>query len=447
VGTISVEVSELLSRMLNKAAIPHAVLNAKYHQKEAEIVSLAGQRGAVTIATNMAGRGTDIKLGQGVPGSGGLHVIGTERHEARRIDRQLRGRCARQGDPGSSHFFIALEDDLMRLFGSDRIVKVMERVGLEEGQELDHPRLNRSIQTAQKRVEQHNFQIRKRRLEYDDVMNKQREIIYGFRNEIIHADDVRDRLMDVMEEVVVQKVTQFSSTDNSPEDWNLRGVADWVNLTFPLGVPEEEIVKVANAGTEEPVPGSLFDGLSAAQFAAVSFISDAVRKAYLLKCSFENPDALKSIERYTILSAIDKLWQEHLYGMDSLRNSIGLRAYGQRDPLIEYKAEAFKIFEELMVNVKTEICHNIFRSASSLMAFDQFLRNMPQRTVHQETTAFGGETATASSGGSAKPSDIVSEASEAISRAKPVRTGPKVGRNDPCPCGSGKKYKQCCLNK
>src|SRR5437868_1469981 len=242
VGTISVEVSEHLSRMLKREGIIHSVLNAKYHQQEAEIVARAGQRGSVTIATNMAGRGTDIKLGMGVPDIGGLHVIGTERHEARRIDRQLRGRCARQGDPGSSHFFISLEDDLMRLFGSDRIVKVMERVGLEEGQELEHPFLNRSIETAQKRVEQHNFQQRKRTLEYDDVMNKQREVIYGFRNEIIYADDVQDRLMDVMEEVVVAKVAEFTITDALPE-WNLRTLTDWVTLTFPLGVTETEIVK------------------------------------------------------------------------------------------------------------------------------------------------------------------------------------------------------------
>src|SRR5438105_1302004 len=240
VGTISVEVSEHLSRMLKREGIIHSVLNAKYHQQEAEIVARAGQRGSVTIATNMAGRGTDIKLGAGVPDIGGLHVIGTERHEARRIDRQLRGRCARQGDPGSSHFFIGLEDDLMRLFGSDRIVKYMEKMGLEEGQELEHPLLNRSIEQAQKRVEQHNYQIRKRTLEYDDVMNKQREVIYGFRNEIIHAEDVRDRLMDVMEEVVIQKVDEFTSGEDISE-WNLRALADWVNLNFPLGVPEEEI--------------------------------------------------------------------------------------------------------------------------------------------------------------------------------------------------------------
>src|SRR5829696_347890 len=248
VGTISVEVSEHLSRILKKAGLIHSVLNAKFHQQEAEIVARAGARGGITIATNMAGRGTDIKLAPGVAEAGGLHVLATERHEARRIDRQLRGRCARQGDPGSSHFFIALEDDLMRLFGSDRIVKVMERVGLEEGQELEHPLLNRSIETAQKRVEQHHFQQRKRTLEYDDVMNKQREVIYGFRNEIIHGEDVRDRLMDIMEEVVISKVQEFTSAEDVSE-WSLRGLADWVNLNFPLGMPEEEILKAANAGS------------------------------------------------------------------------------------------------------------------------------------------------------------------------------------------------------
>jgi preprotein translocase subunit SecA len=449
VGTISVEVSEHLSRLLKREGIIHSVLNAKFHQQEAEIITRAGQRGAVTIATNMAGRGTDIKLGPGVADLGGLHVLATERHESRRIDRQLRGRCARQGDPGSSHFFISLEDDLMRLFGSDKIVKYMERMGLEEGQELEHPLLNRSIQQAQKRVEGHNFQIRKRTLEYDDVMNKQREVIYGFRNEIIHADDVRDRLMDIMEEVVVQKVESNTKGEFDKNEWNTRALADWVNLNFPLGIPEEEIVKAAQAGTEQPVPGSLFDGLTPQQFSVVTFISENVRKAYELKVSFENPDALKEVERYTILNAIDRRWQEHLYEMDSLRYSIGLRAHGQRDPLIEYKAEAFRIFDELMVNIKTEICHNIFRSASSLMAFENFLRNVPQRTLHQSTSAFGGpasgtDTQQAPGGATPKASDVVSEAAEAVEKHKPLRAGPKVGRNDPCPCGSGKKYKQCC---
>ncbi len=448
VGTVSVEASEMLSRMLKKEGVIHSVLNAKYHEQEAEIVSRAGQKGAVTIATNMAGRGTDIKLGPGVAEAGGLHVLGTERHESRRIDRQLRGRCSRQGDPGSSHFFISLEDDLMRLFGSDRIVKLMERMGLEEGEELKHGLLNRSIQQAQKRVEGHNFEQRKRTLEYDDVMNKQREVIYGFRNEIINSSDVRDRLMDIIEEVVVLKIDEFTSASGEISEWNARGLSDWVNLNFPLGMPEAEIIKAAQSGTEKPVADSLFGGLNEAQFAACNFITDAIRKAYELKVSFEEPDKLTTVERYTILQAIDKLWQEHLYEMDSLRYSIGLRAHGQRDPLLEYKAEAFKIFDELMVNVKTEICHNVFRSASSLMAFENFLRNAPQQTLHQNVSAFGG-TSTGSTGGASakKASDVVSEAAqaaEAQAKARPVRTGPKVGRNDPCPCGSGKKYKQCC---
>ena len=441
VGTVSVETSEQLSRLLQRERLVHSVLNAKYHQQEAEIVTRAGQRGAITIATNMAGRGTDIKLGPGIAELGGLHVLATERHEARRIDRQLRGRCARQGDPGSSHFFIALEDDLMRLFGSDRIVKYMEKMGLEEGQELEHPLLNRSIEQAQKRVEQHNFQIRKRTLEYDDVMNKQREVIYGFRNEIINAVDVRDRLMDIMEEVVLQKVEQLTTAEDDHRDWKVRALADWVNLNFPVGIPEGEIAKAAEAGTEAPVEGSLYAGLSPAQFGVCTFISDAVRRAYEVKISYEDPEALKTVERITILTAIDKLWQEHLYEMDSLRYSIGLRGYGQRDPLIEYKAEAYKIFEELMINIKSEICHNIFRSASSLMAYENFLANVPRQTLHQATSAFG---AGAPAADQAKASDVVSEAAASVEKAKPVRTGPKVGRNDPCPCGSGKKYKHCC---
>jgi len=455
--------SEALSAALSKRhGLEHEVLNAKQHAREAAIVEKAGQqhtapdgskRGNITIATNMAGRGTDIKLGPGVADLGGLHVMGTERHEARRIDRQLRGRCARQGDPGSSPFFISLEDDLMRLFGSDKIVKVMERVGLEEGQELEHPFLNRSIEQAQKRVEQHNFQIRKRTLEYDDVMNKQREVVYGFRNEIIHGADTRDRLMDIMEEVVIDKVKQFTSADTEPDTWNKRGLADWVNLSFPIGLPEDDILKIADTGQEVPVPGSLFDGLNAGQYAVARHIGKAVRDLYELKISFENPDNLRSVERYTILSAIDKLWQEHLYHMDSLRNSIGLRAYGQRDPLIEYKVEAFKMFDELMLNIKTEICRNIFLSASSLNAFEQFFRNLPQRTVHSQTSAFGpapaaaaaGATAPRSGPGGKRASDVVTEATEEIARTRtPVRAMPKVGRNDPCPCGSGKKYKHCC---
>jgi preprotein translocase subunit SecA len=279
-------------------------------------------------------------------------------------------------------------------------------------------------------------------------MNKQREVIYGFRNQIINGEDVRDRLMDIMEEVVLQKVEAFTTSEGDPKDWKVRALADWANLNFPLGIPEGELSRVARDGKEAPVAGSMFEHLSPAQFAVCTFIADAVRKAYDLKISFEEPEALKSVERYTVLSAIDRLWQEHLYEMDSLRYSIGLRAHGQRDPLIEYKAEAFKIFDDLMVSIKSEICHNIFRSASSMMAFENFLRNMPQRTVHQTASAYGGTTTTTSSGGTPAPaaaqSAIVSEAAAAVAKPKPVRSGPKVGRNDPCTCGSGLKFKQCC---
>jgi preprotein translocase subunit SecA len=257
--------------------------------------------------------------------------------------------------------------------------------------------------------------------------------------------------MDIMEEVVIQKVEEFTDSGTDFTEWKLRSLSDWVNLNFPLGIPEGEFIKAAESGNETPVPGSVYDGLSPAQFGVCNFISDAVKKAYELKISYEtNADAVREIERFTILSAIDKLWQEHLYEMDSLRYSIGLRAHGQRDPLIEYKAEAFKIFEELMVNIKTEICHHIFRSASSLMAFENFLRNAPQQTLHQSSSAFGGGTTTGNSspaksdGNSSKPSDLVSEAADAVEKAKPMRAGPKVGRNDPCPCNSGKKYKHCC---
>lgn len=437
VGTRSVESSEALSHMLRRVNIPHSVLNAKYHQQEAEIIARAGQRGSVTIATNMAGRGTDIKLGEGVAGLGGLHVIGTERHESRRIDRQLRGRCARQGDPGSSHFFVSLEDDVMRLFGSDRIIKVMERVGLEEGQELTHPLLNRSIQTAQKRVEQHHYQIRKRTLEYDDVMNKQREVVYGFRNEIIHSDDVQDRLLDVMEEVVVQKVQKCSLPNQELEDWNLRELIDWANLHFPLSQTKEMLEEVASGATEKPLSDSLYGELCPHQYAVAVYLVEAIRDAYMLKASFEDPDALKSVERYTILSAIDRLWQEHLYHMDHLRNAISLRAYGQRDPLLEYKAEAYKTFDKLMLDTKTQICHNIFRSASSLMAFQQFLQSLSKAQTVHDTSAPVGDSAVQQSAASAQ---------ERIPPAKrqPVRRHPTVGRNDPCPCGSGKKFKHCC---
>lgn len=448
VGTVSVDVSELLARMLKREAIPHAVLNAKYHQQEAEIVARAGQRGAVTIATNMAGRGTDIKLGHTVKEIGGLHVIGTERHEARRIDRQLRGRCARQGDPGSSRFYVALEDDLMRLFGSGRIANIMEKVGMEEGQDLQHPLLNRSIETAQKRVESFNYNIRKRTLEYDDVMNKQREVIYGFRNEILRTGQTREMLFEIIEEVVEDRVNQYLGDGKNEDKVDLDGLLIWVNLTFPAGVTKEQL------GQHSQSAGDMR-----------AFVLERLEKAYKAKESFEDPNAIRHLERYVILSAVDRLWQEHLYNMDSLRTGIGLRAYGQRDPLVEYKTEAFKLFEELMENIKNEVVGGIFRSASSIQAFEKFLTNLPLRFSSPDESSIGGAFAAqrkgphgqAASTTTAKPSPdaqpplggIVDEAVKAAST--PIRREtPKVRRNDPCPCGakdsSGKpkKYKNCC---
>ena len=473
VGTVAVETSEQLARLLDRAKIPHSVLNAKFHQQEAEIVARAGQRGTVTIATNMAGRGTDIKLAEGIAGRGGLHVLGTERHEARRIDRQLRGRCARQGDPGSSHFFLSLEDKLMRLYGnSEKMTGLLQKVGMEEDEEISHPLLNRSIETAQKRVEQHNYQMRRRTLEYDDVMNKQREELYGFRNAIIHGDDVRDRMFDIVEEVVIERVYDHITPEFSEEyDADFEGLEGWVNHTFPLGLSQETLRRAALAGQEKPPEQSVFAGMTPAQYALCGHIIEQVRDAYDLKIKAEvgrstaDLERLKkehagsqqlsaaetalqdkhaeveSMERYTILNSIDKLWREHLYEMDGLRQSVHLRSYGQKDPLVEYKTEARDMFVSLMSSMKEEVSRSVFLTASSLESVQNLLRSLPAEASHQMASAFGLDPSFADA------EDVVSEVNAEVSqeqKARPVRTGPKVGRNDPCPCGSGKKYKKCC---
>ncbi|MDB6150058.1 MAG: preprotein translocase, SecA subunit, partial [Chthoniobacter sp.] len=444
VGTVSVEASEVLSRMLKREKIPHAVLNAKYHMQEAEIIARAGQPGSVTISTNMAGRGTDIKLGPGVTDVGGLYVIATERHEARRIDRQLRGRCARQGDPGLSRFYVSFEDDLMRNFGAaDRMTKMMERFGLEEGQELEHPWLNRSVETAQKRVEQRNYMIRKRSLDFDDVMNKQREVVYGWRNEAINTDEPRPMLWEVIEEAVPDKVDTYYPEG---EESNPDGLLNWVNVTFPLGLTAEA------AALGEKTKQEVAD-----------FLVERIKKSYELKCAHELTDAVTHLERYIILNAIDRLWQEHLYAMDSLREAVYLRAYGQKDPLIEYKTEAYDMFTELMGNIKGEILHNLFRSTSNLEAFGAFLQNLPQFLIHADETGAqqtesGGGTADRPAGVRLNPQSPATRGLEpsmsndepepsiaiALEARQPVRDLTKTGRNDPCPCGSGKKYKNCC---
>ncbi len=429
VGTASVESSEVLSRMLKREKVPHAVLNAKYHLQEAEIIARAGQPGSVTISTNMAGRGTDIKLGPGVVEVGGLYVIGTERHSARRIDRQLRGRCARQGDPGLSRFYVSFEDDLMRNFGAaDRMTKMMERFGLEEGQELEHPWLNKSVETAQKRVEQRDYLQRKRSLDFDDVMNKQREVVYGWRNDTIHSDEPRPLLYEVIDEMLPQKVTEFMPEDGSEP--NTDGLLAWLNVTFPLGLTAEAI------GADKKKPQEIADALI-----------ERIKKTYELKCAHEPVEAVKYLERNTLLNAIDRLWQEHLYSMDSLREAVYLRAYGQKDPLVEYKTEAFDMFTVLMGAIKDEVLHNLFRSTANLESFGAFLQNLPQFLIHADETGAqqtetGGGTATAPR--HALPEEPEPSIAEAISQ-RPAQVDPsKVGRNDPCPCGSGKKFKNCC---
>ena len=431
VGTVSVEASELLSRMLKREKIPHNVLNAKFHMQEAEIVQRAGQPGTVTISTNMAGRGTDIKLGPGVKEVGGLMVLGTERHEARRIDRQLRGRCARQGDPGASRFYVSFEDDLMRNFGAaDRMTRIMERFGLEEGQELEHPWLNKSVETAQKRVEQRNYLIRKRTLDFDDVMNMQREVVYGYRNEIIDSPEPRPLIYEVIDEAVPAKVKEYLE-DEEP---NYSGLIHWVNTTFPLGLTKEKA---------EFETRSVDDN--------AKFLIGKIKEAYERKSSHEEPAAVKSLERYIILNAIDRLWQEHLYAMDALREGVYLRSYAQKDPLIEYKTEAYDMFVELMANIKNEVLHNLFRSTSNLQAFENFLASLPQFLLREEGPS--GDTPNAPVRGRqrvgamamAGNGDEGGEPDGGVSLDLPVRrVMPKVGRNEPCPCGSGKKYKNCC---
>ncbi len=425
-GTISVEVSEILSRMLRMERIPHNVLNAKNHQFEADIVARAGQRGSVTVATNMAGRGTDIKLGEGVAELGGLHVIGSERHDSRRIDRQLRGRCARQGDPGSSRFYVSLEDNLMRLFGSDRISSLMSRMGLEEDEELEHPLLNRSIETAQKRVEQHHFAMRKRTLEYDDVMNKQREVIYGFRKEILLSEKPRDVLFEILEREIESQVEASCELSGK----NVVAIKSdellaWLNSVFPIGFTGKDIPSI--------VPDQPFDLAF-----CVERILARIKETYRIKESVETPESLAWLERNIMLDAVDRLWQDHLYAMDHLRSSVGLRAYAQKNPLVEYRHEAFKMFSEMMAEINKEILSNMFRSATKLSVFEQILSSLPQNFIHGQPDQFGSDPAATQ-----QPQQNPQPQSPGI-QITFKREMPKVGRNDPCPCGSGKKFKKCC---
>ncbi len=434
VGTTSVEISETLSRLLKRNGIPHEVLNAKQHQREAEIVASAGQLGSVTIATNMAGRGTDIKLGDGVLERGGLHILGTERHEARRIDRQLRGRSGRQGDPGSSQFFLSLEDDLMRLFGSDRIAGVMDRLGLEEGEVITHAMVTKAIERAQKRVETQNFSIRKRLLEYDDVMNSQREVIYRRRGNALDKDSLAEDIKELIEDFAEDLVDRYSDPKVYAEEW------DWGSL-------ERELLETCLV--EVPVREDERENLD--QEALAEAITATVVRAWERKSAALGEEFMRRLERYAILRVIDQKWMDHLYEMDQMKEGISLRAYGQKDPLVEYKQEAYYMFMELLGHLTRETLQLLFKESSALetqLAEREMIparRSGAMQTQHDDAVGMAFKGAIMDEGAGPMGEAVASgpdAGGQPVAR-RPITVKQEPGRNDPCPCGSGKKYKHC----
>ena len=423
-GTASVQTSEVMARLLKREKIKHEVLNAKYHLQEAEIVGRAGLPGAVTVATNMAGRGTDIKLGEGVKELGGLLVVGTERHQSRRIDRQLRGRCARQGDPGETIFYVSFEDPLMVQFGAaDRMTKMMEQFVLEEGQELEHPWLNKSVGNAQKKVEQRNYTGRKQILEYDDVMNQQREVVYGYRNEVLQTENPHALIVEVIDETVPAALGSYIDVETGNLDYP--AIVSWVNQNFPAGLTMEN---------------GLFDTRSDDE--NIEHIVTKLKEIYELKTSTEDPDMVDDMERFVVLHSIDRLWQEHLYEMDGLRDAIRMRQYAQKDPLVEYKNEAYALFTDLMDRIKSEVLGMLFRVTTRRPQEAQ--RPVATKTSRPDVIGDMDEPAAQRP----KPQDVQTSGGGESQRPKitlPLkREMPKVGRNEPCPCGSGKKFKACC---
>jgi preprotein translocase subunit SecA len=393
VGTISIEKSELLSDMLGKRGVPHQVLNAKHHEKEAQIIAQAGQPNTVTIATNMAGRGTDIVLGEGVQGLGGLYVLGTERHESRRIDNQLRGRSGRQGDPGESRFYVSLEDDLMRLFGSSNIEGIMDRLGMDDSIPIENKLISKAIENAQKKVESRNFGIRKNVLEYDDVINKQRVVMYGERKKVLYGEDLKETIAAMIDDVIEQVVDSFAGELKYTDEWDLEGLLTYIDQNI-LPAPDfkaEDILGMTKAEVKELVGG----------------------KTHALYDSREEElgyESMREIEKAIMLRIIDNKWMDHIDAMDQLRNGINLRAYAQRDPLIEYKFEAYEAFQSMVFSIKEDVVRYILRV------------KIVERPEERKMVMNQGEEA----------------------EKKPVHVGEKIGRNDPCPCGSGKKYKKCC---
>jgi preprotein translocase subunit SecA len=404
VGTISIDVSEDFSKKLKRRGVPHEVLNAKNHEKEAEIVAMAGQRGAVTISTNMAGRGTDIVLGEGVKELGGLHILGTERHESRRIDNQLRGRSGRQGDPGSSRFYLALEDDLLRIFGGERITGIMERLGMQEGEPIEHGLISRAIENAQSKVEGHNFDIRKHLLEYDDVMNQQREVIYKQRREALDGRDLKPVILELISEASDDIAWSFADEKLPAEEWDLKGLEEAVfkQFNFRLQRPDEDTLDHLTA-----------EGLS-------EIIQEEAKRVYEERESVISSEHLRNIERYVMLQTVDSLWKDHLLSMDHLKEGIGLRGYAQQNPLLVYKKEGFEMFQDMIARIKEETIGILYRvQVAEPEKMEESRKQESQRLVFSH--------------------------GDGSTKKKPTkRTDAKIGRNDPCPCGSGKKYKKCC---
>lgn len=401
VGTVSIEKSEYLSEMLRKKGVPHTVLNAKYHEKEAEIVANAGQRGAVTIATNMAGRGTDIVLGEGVKELGGLYIIGTERHESRRIDNQLRGRAGRQGDPGVSQFFLSLEDDIMRLFGSEKIMGMMDKMGMDDSMPIENSLISKAIENAQKRVEGRNFDIRKHVLQYDDVMNQQREVIYKQRREVLLGESLREKIIGMIDNVIERSVTLYAHKDLYPEDYDLKGLLEYAENTYLL--PKE-------------IDISQLEGLHCEEI--TELFKKVIRDKYDKRAN-EMQEMMEELERVVVLRTVDSKWMDQIDSMDDLRQGIGLRAFGQKDPLMEYKFEAFNMFEAMIESIQEDVARLIFRVQITAAPI-------------RKAVAVANETPPAGAAGATNPP------------AQTPAKSNKVGRNDSCPCGSGKKYKKCC---
>ena len=402
VGTTSIQQSEELSELLKKRGIEHNVLNAKFHEKEAEIVADAGQMGAVTIATNMAGRGTDIVLGDGVAELGGLHIIGTERHESRRIDNQLRGRCARQGDPGSTRFYLSLEDDLMRLFGSDNISGIMDKLGMEEDEPIEHKIVTRSIESAQKKVEARNFEIRKQVLEYDDVMNQQREVIYDQRRQILEKADLKETVLDMESHIVDRSMDMYAPKEAYSEDWDVKSLISYAEEFYaPAGFLKEEKLQEMSRDELE------------------TFLHKVAVDYYNAREENNTAPIMRELENLVMLKVVDSHWMEHLDAMDALREGIGLRAYGQRDPLVEYKFEAYEMFEAMKEAIVDDVVRYMYRV------------NVVTQPVVEDHLSEASTNNPNVDGSTETPKE-------------PVRNDSTVGRNDPCPCGSGKKYKNCC---